>query len=371
MPFNQISSIIKSIRLGEMVILVDDENRENEGDLIIASEKVTPEAINFMAMEGRGLICMSLTDERCNSLGLKQMVTHNEESQGTAFTISIDAANGVTTGISAKDRSITIQTAINQESKPSDFVKPGHVFPLKARSGGVLCRPGHTEGGCDLARLAGLHPSATMVEIMNVDGSMSRRDELILFGQKHNLKLGSIVDLIKYRAINDVLINRTNTRNIETMHGKFTMTTYKDQVTGGTHLALTKEMKPSSSPRLTRIHTTNLAQDMLALDQNCNEWALPAVFNKIVEEDGILVILDPSLYKNNINFDSLDNSNISNESTDLSPLPSAISLQILRDHNIENVKLMGTPERFKTLHRFGLNILEFISQQPAQPASWH
>ena len=238
MELNSIQEIIEDISQGKMVILMDDEDRENEGDLVLAAEKVDPDAINFMATHARGLICLAINEERCKTLGLEQMVKNNGTELGTAFTTSIEAAEGVTTGISAADRATTIQVAVNKNARVNDIVQPGHVFPIKAQEGGVLTRAGHTEAGTDLAKLAGLDPSAVIVEIMNDDGTMARRSDLEVFAKKHELKIGTIADLIHYRNISEKSIKLIDKTNIDSEHGKFMLHAYEDVINGDLHIAL-------------------------------------------------------------------------------------------------------------------------------------
>ncbi|MFZ9648864.1 MAG: 3,4-dihydroxy-2-butanone-4-phosphate synthase, partial [Fluviibacter sp.] len=232
--------IIAELRAGRMVVLVDEEDRENEGDLVLAADHVTPEAINFMARFGRGLICLTLTEQRCRQLGLNQMARDNKAQFGTAFTVSIEAAEGVTTGISAHDRARTIQAAVATDAKPSDIVQPGHIFPIMARPGGVLVRAGHTEAGCDLATLAGLSPASVICEIMSEDGSMARLPELREFAAEHGLKIGTIADLIHYRSQHETLVTRAGSRELTNRHGTFTLHTYADKTSDEVHLALVK-----------------------------------------------------------------------------------------------------------------------------------
>jgi len=238
MPLNTTSELLSDLKKGKMVVLMDDEDRENEGDLILPAENVSPEAINFMAMHGRGLICLALTEEHCDRLKLDQMVKTNKSKHETAFTVSIEAASGITTGISAKDRSKTIEVASNPQALSSDIVQPGHIFPLKAEDGGVLNRSGHTEASIDLARLSGFHPAAVICEIMNEDGSMSRRPDLEKFCEKHDLKIGTIADLINYRLTNEKSIELISESSIKNKYGEFSFFVYKDSLLNEVHYAL-------------------------------------------------------------------------------------------------------------------------------------
>ncbi|SVA61038.1 uncharacterized protein METZ01_LOCUS113892, partial [marine metagenome] len=258
-----IKEIIEDYKQGKMIILMDDENRENEGDLLIAAEKVSKEDINFMATHGRGLICLTLTQERCQLLNLPLMVSQNSDLQSTNFTVSIEAASGVTTGISAADRTKTIVAAVAKDAKPLDIVQPGHVFPLMAQQGGVLIRAGHTEAGCDLARLAGFEPASVIVEILNDDGSMARNADLHKFGKKHGIKVGTIADLIHYRVENEKSIERINQRPFETKYGKFNLYSYLDRIHNDIHIALVKGVIDESSEPYVRVHMENIFKDVL------------------------------------------------------------------------------------------------------------
>ena len=262
MELNSTEEIINDIRQGKMVILMDDEDRENEGDLIIAAERVRTEDINFMATNARGLICLTLTQERCEFLGLPLMVNENNTPYNTNFTISIEAATGVTTGISAADRARTIQVAVGQESQPEDIVQPGHIFPVMAQPGGVLRRAGHTEAGCDLGRLAGYLPAAVIVEIMNEDGTMARREDLEEFALKHDIKIGTIVDLIHYRIANEHTVTRIETHLMQTRYGEFTVHSYRDAISGSLHMAFVKGNINKDDPVLVRVHIPNTLRDI-------------------------------------------------------------------------------------------------------------
>ena len=267
MELNNIQELIADIADGKMIVLMDDEDRENEGDLILAAEKVNPEMINFMATHARGLICLALNEERCKRLGLEQMVKHNGTELGTAFTGSIEAATGVTTGISAADRSTTIQAAVNKEAVAEDIVQPGHVFPIKAQNGGVLTRAGHTEAGTDLAELAGLDPSAVIVEIMNEDGTMARRGDLEKFAKKHDLKIGTIADLIHHRNISERSIKLVDKTTIESEEGEFELFAYEDTISGNIHLALVKGEINDKQEVMVRVQQNNTLQDVIGINK--------------------------------------------------------------------------------------------------------
>jgi 3,4-dihydroxy 2-butanone 4-phosphate synthase / GTP cyclohydrolase II len=264
MPFAPIAQAIEEFRAGRIVIIVDDEDRENEGDLCCAAEKVTPEIINFMAREGRGLICLPLTEERCDFLKLPLQVSENENGTGfgTAFTVSIEARHGVTTGISAADRATTILAAVNPHGKPTDIVRPGHIFPLRARNGGVLMRPGQTEASVDLARLAGLIPASVICEIMNDDGTMARLPELEVFAVKHGLSIISVADLIRYRMSNEVCVRRLAKARVPTIHGQFNAIAFENMLNGEVHLAMVLGEIKSDEPTLVRVHTQSVLGDV-------------------------------------------------------------------------------------------------------------
>ena len=296
MELNSIQEIIEDISQGKMVILMDDEDRENEGDLVLAAEKVDPDAINFMATHARGLICLAINEERCKTLGLEQMVKNNGTELGTAFTTSIEAAEGVTTGISAADRATTIQVAVNKNARVNDIVQPGHVFPIKAQEGGVLTRAGHTEAGTDLAKLAGLDPSAVIVEIMNDDGTMARRSDLEVFAKKHELKIGTIADLIHYRNISEKSIKLIDKTNIDSEHGKFMLHAYEDVINGDLHIALLKGDIESQDEVLVRVSQNNTLQDVMGINQFGSRLSFSQAMKKINKEGkGVLLLLSLSL----------------------------------------------------------------------------
>ena len=284
MKLNSTQELIDDIRMGKMVILMDDEDRENEGDLIMSASHCRPEDINFMAKEGRGLICLTLTSGRCDQLALPMMVGDNKSGHGTNFTLSIEAAQGVTTGISAADRARTVQAAVAPNAQPADLVQPGHIFPLRAQDGGVLTRAGHTEAGCDLTRMAGVAPAAVIVEIMNEDGSMARRPDLEVFAEKHGLKIGTIADLIHYRVVHEQTVERVREDRLETIFGEFQAITYQDTVQGSTHLALVKGQPSPDVPTLTRVHVPDPIRDLLeAKPSTVNNWSLSASMRAVQE----------------------------------------------------------------------------------------
>ena len=271
MAFNTIEELLEDYRQGKMVLLVDDEDRENEGDLLIAAERCDAQAINFMAREARGLICLTLTDDHCQRLGLEQMVPANGSVFSTAFTVSIEAATGVTTGISAADRARTVAAAMAPTARPEDLVQPGHIFPLRAREGGVLTRAGHTEAGCDLARLAGFSPASVIVEVLNDDGTMARRPDLEVFAARHGIKIGTIADLIHYRLSTEQTIKRIGERELPTVHGTFRLVTYEDRIEGGVHMAMVMGDIRREQPTLVRVHVIDPLRDLVGA-----EYAGPA-----------------------------------------------------------------------------------------------
>ncbi|ALA57725.1 bifunctional 3,4-dihydroxy-2-butanone-4-phosphate synthase/GTP cyclohydrolase II [Nitrospira moscoviensis] len=289
-PFNSIEDAIRDIKKGKFVILVDDEDRENEGDLVIAAEKVTPQAINFMARHARGLICLALTPERVEELQLPQQAVENTATFGTAFTVSIDARKDITTGISAADRATTVHVAIDPTSKPSDLARPGHIFPLKAQQGGVLKRAGQTEGSVDLARLAGLYPAGVICEIMNEDGTMARVPELAKFARRHQLKMVTIKSLIEYRMRRETFVKRMASARLPTMFGEFEAVAFENQVDNVTHIALVKGRVDNGEPTLVRVHSGCLTADALgSLRCDCREQLHKAM--EIIEKEGRGVLL--------------------------------------------------------------------------------
>src|SRR5688572_9450715 len=287
-----IAEIIADFKAGRMVVLVDEADRENEGDLLLAAEYVTPETVNFMARYGRGLICLTLTEEKCRSLNLAPMVANNRSPLGTNFTVSIEAAKGVTTGISAADRARTVQVAIRADAAPSDLVQPGHIFPLMAQDGGVLVRAGHTEAGCDLARLAGLTPAAVICEILKDDGEMARLPDLIEFAAQHKLKIGTIADLIHYRGLTESLVERAAERDIDTAHGKFRLVVYTDRIGSATHLALVKGKPEPRKEVLVRVHEPLSVIDLLDTGSRTHSWNFNDALAEVSKAGcGVIVLL--------------------------------------------------------------------------------
>jgi 3,4-dihydroxy 2-butanone 4-phosphate synthase/GTP cyclohydrolase II len=363
MKLNNIQEIVADIADGKMVILMDDEDRENEGDLIIAAECVTAETVNFMATHARGLICLAIDQQKCEDLGLEQMVKHNGTELGTAFTGSIEAATGVTTGISAGDRAATIMAAAKKGATHQDIVQPGHVFPIKAKNGGVLTRAGHTEAGTDLAKMAGFQASAVIVEVMNDDGTMARRADLEIFAQKHNLKIGTIADLIHYRNISEKSITLENTTEVKTAQGNFKLLAYRDTINGDVHLALVKGDLEKDSEVLVRVQQTNTLHDIMEINEFGSRWSFSDAMKKIHEEgEGILLLLakkeTPNDILNNINFLKGETKQSNTETTDNRII--GVGAQILKDLGVNKIRLLGASFKYP-LSGFDLKITEFIN----------
>lgn len=369
MSINSTEEIILDLRQGRMVIIMDDEDRENEGDLLMAADCVTPEAINFMAKFGRGLICLTLSKERSERLQLPLMVEKNKTPYSTAFTVSIEAASGVTTGISAADRAHTIKTAVAKDAQPKDLVQPGHVFPLIAQPGGVLVRAGHTEAGCDLSRLAGLEPAAVIVEILNEDGTMARRNDLERFAKEHELKIGTIADLIHYRVANEKTVVRLEHCQLPTAYGTFNLTAYQDTIDGDIHLALVYGTISSTKPTLVRVHLQSSLCDIFsATHANCG-WPIKDVMQKIVSEGkGVIVVLrnrdTTHDILNKLHFlVSADNNKPSPmQRTKCNELRTyGIGAQILSDLGIRQMRVMSAPKSMHGISGFDLEVVEYVS----------
>ena len=372
MPLTPIPEIVAEIKAGRMVVLVDEEDRENEGDLVLAAEHVTPAAINFMATHARGLVCLTLTRQRCAQIGLKPMVEHNGSSHGTAFTVSIEAAEGVSTGISAADRSHTTRVAVAADATPDDIVQPGHVFPLMAQDGGVLMRAGHTEAGCDLAALAGCEPAAVICEIMNEDGTMARLPDLERFAERHGLKIGAIADLIEYRSRTESLIARRASRPLRTAWGTLQAVLYRDVAGDGAHLALVHGTPADATePVLVRVHEPLSVLDALDADGAGHSWSLPAALQRVLAGPcGVVVLLNAgedgaALLRR---FDTLD--------ATLPPAPRGgaaalrtygIGAQILRDLGVRRMRLLAAPRKMPSMTGFGLEVDGFEPPPAAQP----
>lgn len=366
MELNSIEEIIDDIRQGKMVILMDDEDRENEGDLIIAAERVRTEDINFMATNARGLICLTLTHERCQHLKLPLMVNENNTPYNTNFTVSIEAASGVTTGISAADRARTIQVAVGRESQAEDIVQPGHIFPIMAQPGGVLRRAGHTEAGCDLARLAGYQPAAAIVEIMNEDGSMARREDLEKFARHHDIKIGTIVDLIHYRIANEHTVQLQETDVLETPHGEFVVHTYRDSISGSLHLAFVKGEISAQDPTLVRVHIPNTLRDVCEVyNAQRTSWSFSSALERINSEGkGVAVLLSGEDYghdlAHNLASAKAEASEASQAARSGNDLTIGTGSQILRDLGVGKMRLLSYPARFNAISGFDLEVVEFV-----------
>ena len=366
MDLNSIEEIIDDIRQGKMVILMDDEDRENEGDLIIAAERVRTEDINFMATNARGLICLTLTKERCEHLNLPLMVNDNNTPYNTNFTVSIEAATGVTTGISAGDRARTIKVAVGRDSDAGDIVQPGHIFPIMAQPGGVLRRAGHTEAGCDLARLAGYQSSAAIVEIMNEDGSMARREDLELFAKKHEIKIGTIVDLIHYRIANERTVSRSDSHVLRTAYGSFTVHTYRDSISGSLHLAYVKGEISADEPTLVRVHIPNTLRDTCeTYNESRTSWSFSGALEKIGQEGrGVAVLLSGEDYGKSLeqNFHSALKAGVETDTADRAgnDLTIGTGSQILRDLGVGKMRLLNYPARLNAISGFDLEVIEFV-----------
>ncbi len=361
MSLSPTTEIIDELRAGRMVVLVDEEDRENEGDLVMAAEFATPEAINFMAKHGRGLICLTLTDERCQQLGLKQMVADNQTPYSTAFTVSIEAAHGVTTGISASDRSVTIQAAVKRDAKASDIIQPGHIFPLRAQPGGVLVRAGHTEAGCDLAALAGLVPAAVICEILKDDGTMARLPDLVIFAQQHNLKIGAIADLIHYRNQTETLVERAADRLVQTIYGTFRLVAYRDKITREMHLALTRGEIAADKETLVRVHEPISVMDFIDVIGGGHSWPILSALETIAEADsGVLVLLRREESADALLHRLADTAPISHK-FDLRDY--GIGAQILRDLGVGKMKLLSSPRKMPAMDGFGLEVTGYSEKR--------
>ena len=370
MAFNTVPELIDDLRLGKMIILVDDEDRENEGDLIMASACVRPEDINFMARYGRGLICLTLTERRCEQLGLPLMVRNNTEAQGTRFTVSVDAAEGVTTGISAADRAATIAASVASNAVPSHLVQPGHIFPLMAEPGGVLTRAGHTEAGCDLARLAGFEPSATIVEVLKEDGTMARRPDLEIFAKDHDLKIGSIADLIEYRMVNETTVRRVGECQMPTVYGEFKLVAYESLVSDALHFAMVKGDPAGPESALVRVHVASALTDLTGSFRSEGGWPLSDALQRVSREgDGVVVILrypqaNAAIAEQIQRFEDADRLGTPREELDTPGdlRTFGVGAQILIDLGIRRMRLMSAPRRLHALSGFGLEVDEYVTE---------
>ncbi|MGD0958367.1 MAG: bifunctional 3,4-dihydroxy-2-butanone-4-phosphate synthase/GTP cyclohydrolase II [Methylomonas sp.] len=365
---NSIEEIIDDLRLGKMVIIMDDESRENEGDLVMAAAFIRPEDVNFMAKYGRGLICLTLTRERCQQLRLPLMVNDNQTPYTTNFTVSIEAASGVTTGISAADRALTIQTAVAKNAQPGDLVQPGHIFPLMAQAGGVLKRAGHTEAGCDLAGLAGVEPAAVIVEILNDDGSMARRADLEVFAERHQLKIGTIADLIHYRIRNENTLERICECAYPTDFGEFKLYAYQDKNDENVHLALVMGDIGSEEPVLVRVHARNLIDDLLFSKRSDCSFPVREALRKIAEVGrGVLVIIRENetnkalvelIHAYEMQDHGVKNYPVIN--TDPGWRTTGTGSRILSDLGIRRLKVLGAQKKYIGLSGFDLEVVEHV-----------
>jgi 3,4-dihydroxy 2-butanone 4-phosphate synthase/GTP cyclohydrolase II len=369
--------IIADLRAGKMVVLVDEEDRENEGDLVLAADHVTAEAVNFMAKHGRGLICLTLTRERCQQLNLPLMVRDNGTSMGTNFTVSIEAATGVTTGISAADRALTIKTAVALNAKPSDLVQPGHIFPLMAQPGGVLIRSGHTEAGCDLAAMAGCSPTSVICEIMKDDGSMARLPDLLEFAKEHQLKIGSIADLIKYRSQHESIVVREGEREFITPWGKFKGIIYRDTPSSCIHIALVHGKPAETQETLVRVHEPVTVLDFLDSQVSNHSWPLAQALEQIATAPaGVAVLLNASGIAAPNDQDWLAEFQKLNQSKDEVKKPLArktdfrsygIGAQILKDIGVGKMRLLANPSPVPSLSGYKLEVTAYQPYKPATP----
>jgi 3,4-dihydroxy 2-butanone 4-phosphate synthase/GTP cyclohydrolase II len=361
-PISPIPELVAELAAGRMVILVDEEDRENEGDLVLAADHVTPEAINFMARFGRGLICLTLTRERCERMQLPPMTARNGTKHGTAFTVTIEATTGVTTGISAADRARTVQAAVARDAKPSDLVQPGHIFPLQAQDGGVLMRAGHTEAGCDLAAMAGLSPAAVICEVMKDDGSMARLPDLIEFARTHGLKIGTIAALIEHRSRNETLIERFGRRPLVTTQGEFDCHAFRDR-SGGLHLALARGRWSASDEVLVRVHEPLSVMDLLDAGDGGHSWPLPMALAALQKaERGVAVLLncgeDVAALVGHFGPRTATASTRATAQMDLRTY--GIGAQILRELGVAKMKLLGSPRRMPSMTGYGLEVTGFV-----------
>ncbi len=362
MSLNSIQEIIAELKAGRMAVLVDDEDRENEGDLIFAAEFVTAEKINFMAKFGRGLVCMPITEAHAERLNLLPMVARNRSVHGTNFTVSIEAASGVTTGISAADRSHTIKVAASPKATPADIVQPGHVFPLIAQAGGVLVRAGHTEACCDLAQLAGLHPAAVLCEIMKDDGSMARLPDLIEFSKHHGLKIGSIADLIHFRSQNESLIKRVTERTIQTRFGPFRLVAYLEKLSGETQLALVRGEITPGQETLVRVHAPLSVLDLIEAGPRAHSWSVPDALERIAAEGkGVIVLLNCAESASQL-IERVASPERPEGPSKMDFLTYGIGAQILRDLRVGKMRLMASPRKMPSMAGWELEVAGYVEK---------
>ena len=366
-----VEDIIADMRAGRMVILVDEEDRENEGDLVLPAEHVTPEAINFMVTHARGLVCLTIAEARARQLGLAPMARDNKSPYSTAFTVSIEAAEGVTTGISAQDRAHTVKIAVARNAKPEDVVQPGHIFPIVARAGGVLVRAGHTEAGCDLAQMAGLEPSSVICEILKEDGTMARLPDLVEFAKAHGLKIGTIADLIQFRSRNEKLVERSFSKQVKTARGEFTLHAYTDRAEHEVHLALTKGTIEPEKETLVRVHEPLTVLDFLDAANGRHAFSLDDAMCLLASaESGVIVLLRRPESGQDV-LQAL-------EAVPQNPRPAAnkwdpriygIGAQILRDLGVRKMRLMSSPRRMPSMTGFDLEVTGYVAAPDEQDAA--
>jgi 3,4-dihydroxy 2-butanone 4-phosphate synthase / GTP cyclohydrolase II len=362
MTIHPTQELIDDLRHGRMIVLADAEDRENEGDLVMAADFVTPEAINFMATHARGLICLTLTQERCRQLNLSLMVNDNRSPLGTAFTASIEAATGVTTGISAADRARTVHVATAKHAKPEDIVQPGHIFPVMAQNGGVLVRAGHTEAGCDLAELAGLTSAAVICEIMNPDGSMARMPELLAFANRHGLKIGTIADLIHYRSETETLVERVADRAVATPYGTFRLCVYHDKTVDEVHYALVKGEPSPERPILVRVHEPFISLDLFDFDVSRHAYSVQDAMRLVAHhKEGVIVLLRHHEPTAEILGRIRGVGQKQRVQRKWDPRLHGIGAQILKDLGVGKMRVLARPKRIPSMSGFGLEVVEYLS----------
>lgn len=370
MALNSIEELLTDLRQGRMVIVMDDEDRENEGDLLMIASLTRPEDINFMARYGRGLVCLTLTRERCQQLRLPLMVSQNGTPFATNFTVSIEAAEGVTTGISAYDRAHTVRTAVRPDARPEDLVQPGHIFPLMAQPGGVLTRAGHTEAGCDLARMAGFEPAAVIVEVLNEDGTMARRPDLERFAEQHGLKIGTIADLIRYRLVHEQTIERVAECELPTEFGSFRMIAYQDQIDRALHYALVRGTPCAETPTMVRVHVQNVFGDLFGARFSECGWPLRDAMARIAAnpDGGVVVVLARQEEAREL-VRRLRHYHVNGPQAARPPAPESahelrthgIGAQILAELGVRRLRVLGTPRKFTGLSGFDLEVVGYDS----------
>ena len=356
-----VEDIVADMRAGRIVILVDEVDRENEGDLVLAGDHVSADAINFMAKHGRGLICLTLTRERCEALQLPPMTARNGDKKGTAFTVSIEAAEGVTTGISAHDRSRTVQAAVAKNAKPTDIVQPGHIFPLMAQNGGVLVRAGHTEAGCDLAQMAGREPAAVICEILKDDGTMARLPDLVAFAKAHQLKIGAIADLIRYRSENETLVERIAEKDVACVHGDFHLVGYREKTSGDVHLALVRGRIRGEDEILVRVHEPITVLDFLDCQSERHSFSVDRAMRTIAKHgSGVIVLLRRASSTPDLIAALQGEGEAAKPAAKWDPRLYGIGAQILRDLGVRRMKLLASPRKMPSMAGFQLEITGYL-----------